>query len=131
MFRKLAVFMISVLLLANVYGCATILIAGATGVGTAVWLSGKLSETLNASLDDTVKATKAALKSLDMPIVKDTQKAAVAQIISRYSDGTTVWIDMRPVTKSTTKMEIRVGVRGDKAASSEILDAIKKYLGPF
>lgn len=131
MFKKLSVFVISVFLLTTIYGCATLLVAGAGGVGTAFWLSGKLSETVNASFDRTIKGAKEALKSLNMPINKETKKASVAQIMTTWTDGSETWIDIRPVTKTTSRVDVRVGARGDKAASSKILEAIKSHLGPF
>lgn len=131
MFKKVVVFVMSVFLLTSLYGCATLLVAGAGGAGTAFWLSGKLSETVNAPFDRTIKATKNALKSLNLPINKDTEKTSIAQIMTTYTDGSETWIDIRPATKSTTKVDVRVGARGDKAASSKILEAIKNHLGPF
>lgn len=131
MFKKMMVFVMSVFLLTSLYGCATILVAGAGGAGTAFWLSGKLTETVNAPFDRTIKGAKEALKSLNLPINKDTKKASVAQIMTTYTDGSETWIDIRPVTKSKTQVSVRVGMRGDKAASSKILEAIKSRLGPF
>ncbi len=131
MFKKMAFFVMSAFLLTSLYGCATILVAGAGGAGTAFWLSGKLTETVNASFDRTIKGTKEALQSLNLPINKDTKKTSVAQIMTTYTDGSETWIDIRPVTKSTTQVSVRVGMRGDKAASSKILEAIKSHLGPF
>ena len=131
MFKKVAVFVISVFLLTSLYGCATLLVAGAGGAGTSFWLSGKLSETMNASFDRTIKATKEALKSFNLPINKDTEKTSIAQIMTTYTDGSETWIDIRPITKSTTRVDVRVGARGDKAASGKILEAIKNHLGPF
>lgn len=128
MLRKISVFIISVFLVASLSGCATVLIAGAGGAGTAIWLSGKLSETVNAPYDRSIKAVKKALKSMNMPINKDTEKSDVTQIMSTYADGSETWIDIRPVTSSTTKIEIRVGMRGDKDASSKIFKVIKKRL---
>ncbi len=130
MYKKITIFIASIFLLVSLYGCATVLIAGAAGgVGTAIWLSGKLSETVDVPFERAIAATKDALKSLDLKITKDTKKADVAQIMTLWTDGSETWIDIRPITKSRTKIEVRVGMRGDKAASTKILDAIKKRLG--
>ena len=119
---------ISIALLGAIYGCATVLVAGAGGVGTAFWLSGKLSETVAFPREKVVDATRAALKSMNMEIEKETEAADVTQLITKYTDGSKTWIDIRPIAKDSSKIEIRVGVRGNKSASNEILQKIKKNL---
>jgi len=128
MYKKMAVFVTVVYALFTLCGCAAVLVAGASGAGTAFWLSGKLSETLDTPFDRAIKATKAAMKSLKLEITKDTQKATVAQIIGKYTDEATIWIDIRPITKSSTRVDVRVGVRGNNAASTKILEEIKRHL---
>jgi predicted PP-loop superfamily ATPase len=123
----LAVLIAGVLTL-NFCGCALLLGAAAGGAGAVMWLSGKLSEIEDASYEKTVQATKKALESMNMPIKKETHTDKVAEITSEYVDGTTVWIIVRPQTVKTSKIEIRVGMRGDKEASIKILGRIKKYL---
>ena len=114
------------LLVVSASGCVAVLAAGAGGAGTAAWLSGKLSEEVSASYDDTISATESALKSLQMPITKETKKRNVAQIMSKSADGAEVWIDIRPLTTSTTKVDVRVGAMGNKETSSKIMESIKK-----
>jgi hypothetical protein len=126
---KFLTFMIIAVLSVNIYGCATILIGAAGGVGTAAWLSNKLTQEVNAPFERTVKAAKSALKSLKLKIEKETIEPDVAQIISRYTDGKKVWIDVRRVTDSSSKVEVRVGaVSADKEAEVKILKAIEKHL---
>lgn len=112
----------------NTSGCVPLVVGAAAGGGTAVWLSGKLVEEVNAAYDRTIKAAKSALNSMDLIVKKETRKDDVAQIISTYADGKTIWIDIRPITKSKTKIEVRVGAITDKAATREVLDTILKYL---
>lgn len=126
MFRKFCVVVCAVALSAALAGCATLVIGAVGGAGTAFWLSGKLSDTIDAPRDKVVEATKEALKSLKMDIRKEAVAKDVTQIISAYKDGSETWIDIRPVTSKSTKIEIRVGIRGNKIASQEILDRINK-----
>lgn len=126
--KKVIKFLVAVLFLINIYGCFLIIAGAAGGVGTAVWLSGKLSQTVNARYGRTVEATRLALKSLDMPISKESKSEKVTQFRSDYVDGREVWIDVRPVTESSSKIEVRVGATGDKAASDRILKRIVTYL---
>jgi hypothetical protein len=116
------------MLLANIYGCVALLAGAAGGAGTAKWLSDKLVEEVEATFDKTVQATKSAMDALKLEITKEVSKADVAQITGKYIDDRMIWIDVRPVSKSITKVDIRVGAKGNRQAAREILDAIKKYL---
>ena len=117
------------LLLLNMYGCAALLVGAGAGAGTAVWLSGKLTQEFHASYERTVEAAKAALKSLDLEIKKEEREENVTQLRSEYTDGKEIWIDIRKVAEDSTKVEVRVGaVSPDKAASDKILKRIQAYL---
>lgn len=129
MFKKTAFFVFSVFLLLNMSGCFFVVAGAAGGAGTAVWLSGKLTEQVNASYDRTVKATESALKSLNLEIARVTKEANVSTFRSHYTDGKEIWIDVRRITDTSTKVEVRVGgVSPDKAASDKILKRIQSYL---
>ncbi len=129
MFKKLAVIVASGFLLLNICGCFLLLAGAVGGTGTAVWLSGKLTQQFNASYDRTVNATRSALKSLDLEIAKEAKEANVTTFRSHYTDGKEIWIDVRRVTEFSTKVEVRVGaVSQDKAAAEKILKKIQSYL---
>ncbi len=128
MIKKIFYVLLSTVLLVQLYGCA-LLVAGAVGgAGTAFWLSGKLSDEINAPYEKTLTAARSALKSLDMKIDKESKSDEVTQLRSNYSDDREVWIDIRPLTPKTSKVEIRVGMKGDQSASTKILEHIKKSL---
>ncbi len=129
MFKKILVVISSGLLLMNIYGCVALLAGAAGGAGTAVWLSGKLTQEVNAPFERTVKAAKSALKSLKLEATKETAGQNVAQIMGKYSDGKTIWIDIHRVTEASSKIEVRVGaVSSDKEAADKILKRIIRYL---
>lgn len=128
MFKNLLCVVVGLGLAVNLCGCALLLAGAAGGAGTAFWLSGKLSDEVSSPYERTIHAAKKAMKSLDMEIDKETKSNEVTQIRSEYADGSEVWIDIRPLTQATSKIEIRVGIKGDKAASTKILERIKKYL---
>ena len=132
MVKKFLVFISSVLILANVYGCFAIIAGGvAGGAGTAVWLSGKLTQQVNASLDDTTKAAKTALQSPKISIVeKETTREKVVQIRSRdIITGKKIWIDIHGITERISQIQVRVGTLfSDKEASDRILKAILQNL---
>ncbi len=128
MLKKFATVIVAVFLLANIYGCVALLAGAAGGGGTAFWLGGKLSQELNASSDRTFKATKSALKAMRLEITKETIKEDVIQVMGNYTDGRTIWIDIRPHTETSSQIELRVGAKGDKEAAKKILNKIKRYL---
>lgn len=128
MLKKMAALAFAVLLSANIYGCAALVAGAAGGAGTAVWLGGKLGQEANVSMENSQKAVNRALSSLNLKIVKETVKEDVIQIISNYNDGRAIWIDIRPLTQNSSKIEVRVGATGDKEAARKILNRIIKYL---
>jgi len=129
MLKKIAVFIFSGFLLLNIYGCFALFAGAIGGAGTAVWLSGKLVQQVNAPYDRTVRATESALRSLNLEIAKESKEGDVTTFRSSYTDGKEIWIDIRRVAENSTKVEIRVGgVKSDKEACSGILKRIKEYL---
>ncbi|MFH1621980.1 MAG: DUF3568 family protein [Candidatus Omnitrophota bacterium] len=128
MIRKTLVLFFAILLLVNMSGCVALIVGAAGGAGTAGWLSGKLTQELDASFDKTLKATTSALGSLKLDITKETTKDDVAQVMSQYSDGRTIWIDVHKVSDKISRIEIRVGMTGDLEVSRNILDKIERYL---
>ena len=128
MFKKAITLILSVLFLVNLYGCVALLAGAAGGAGTATWLSRKITEEVNIPMDKALAASKSAFKSLKLDISKETIKDEVAQIIGKYSDGRTVWVDIHRLSQSSSRIDVRVGAWGDKEAAREILDKIVGYL---
>lgn len=116
-------------LLMNICGCVALLAGGAAGGGTAIWLSEKLTQQVDAPFERSLAAVKSALAALKLDITKETLTASNAQIMSKYTDGKTIWIDIHRVTASSSKIEVRVGaVSPDKQAAEKILKQITRRL---
>ena len=129
MIKRIAVVIFVGLLLMNIYGCVALLAGAAGGAGTAVWLSEKLTQEVDVSFERTIKATKSALKSLKLELTKETIEQNVAQIMSKYTDGKTIWIDIHRIGEMRSKIAVRVGaVNSDKIAADKILKRIIRYL---
>jgi len=129
MFKKIMLFIFSGMLMLNLCGCFALFAGVAGGAGTAVWLSGKLTQEFHTSYQATIDATKAALQALDLQVTKETYGRNVSQIKGSYSDGREMWIDIHRLTDNSTKLEIRVGgVRPDKEAASKVLRKIQSFL---
>lgn len=126
--KNILILVFCAILMVNLSGCVLLFGAAAGGAGTAYWLSGKLRDKVDASYGATIEASRKALESFDMAVTKQTRTEEVTQIKSEHADGRVVWIDVRPLTQKSTQIEIRVGALGDKEASTEIMEKIKKYL---
>ncbi len=109
-------------------GCALLLAGAVGGAGTAAWLSDKLSQEVDASFDKSIDAVTQAMASLKLDVTKKTVKDDVAQIKGTYIDGRMIWIDVRPLTSTTSRIDVRVGAFGDEIASRRILDSVLKHL---
>ncbi|MFH1457826.1 MAG: DUF3568 family protein [Candidatus Omnitrophota bacterium] len=126
--KKLWIGIVLIFFLVNLYGCVALLAGAAGGAGTAAWLSGKLSQEVNASFDRALKAAKLGLEFMKFKVTKETVKDDIAQLISNYSDGRTIWVDIRRVTDSASRIEVRVGAAGDRQAAQKVLNQIRRYL---
>lgn len=127
--KRVAGLVVGLIFLVNFSGCFFVAAGAAGGVGTSMWLGDKLSQDVNASFDRCLKATRSALRSMNLEITKETVKEDVAQFISKYTDGKTIWIDVRRIAENSSKIEIRVGaVNPDKIESDKILKKIQRYL---
>ena len=126
--RKISVLVLVVLLSATLSGCVALLAGAAGGAGTATWLSGKLVQQVDAPFEKTISASREALRSMNLGISKETRNQSVAQIMSNYTDGKTIWIDIHNVSSSSSRIEVRVGAISDRQAAQKILNKILKYL---
>lgn len=128
MFKKAVIFIFCAALLAALSGCVA-LVAGAAGsAGTAMWLSGKLTQEVQSPYGRAVEAAKSALKSLKLEINKETRAQTLTQLKSKYTNGKEVWIDVRKITDNLSRLEVRVGIVSDRAAAAQILKKIVQYL---
>jgi hypothetical protein len=111
-------------------GCApaVFVVGGAAGAGAVVWVKGKLEEELKLPLGKVHQASLAALKELELPVQEDKKDMLAAEIRSEFADGKDIWISIRSLTESSTKITIRVGMFGDRARSQRILDTVHRHL---
>ena len=126
---KMCLLLLSVMLFAlELAGCAALLVGGAAGAGSVVYVKGQLKEDMAASVPRVHDASISALKELSLPIIEDNHDKLSAKITSRFADGSDVWIEIESVTAESSKITIRVGVMGDEQKSRQILDGIHKHL---
>ncbi|MGE5279241.1 MAG: DUF3568 family protein [Deltaproteobacteria bacterium] len=125
---KAAVVLVFFLSLPLLSGCFLLLGAAAGGAGTAYWYANKLSDEVPADYDRAVSATRQAFASLKLEVEKESRTDEVTQFISTYTDGSKIWVDVRPLTTQKSKVEVRVGLKGDDTAASKIMARIKSRL---
>ncbi len=129
MIKKILVGGMLAFFLINSVGCVALLAGAAGGAGTAVWLSGKLTQEFHSPYEQTVAAAQRALDSLKLQIIKEVKESKVTQLKGDYSDGRDMWVDIHKVGENSSKVEVRVGgVTPDKQAASVILKRIQEYL---
>lgn len=133
MLKKLAVFILGVFVLLNLCGCAALIIGSAAGgAGTAVWLSGKLTQYADVPFEQAIKAAKDYLQSANLRVMlKETISAghSVAQIRSRDLSGERILIDIHKISETRSRLEVRVGtVVSNKEAADRILKGITQHL---
>ena len=127
--RKIILFFAAGVFLVNIYGCVALLVGGAVGAGTAVWLAQKLTQQFPVSYEQTVNATEKALKSLKLEIIEVNKTENVTKFRSQDNNGKAIWIDVIKIAQNSTKVEVRVGaVSSDKESASRILKRIQSYL---
>ena len=131
MFKRLNQAVLLLVLAIQISGCAEAVLVGVGavgGAGAALWYRGKMEENLNVPFSKAHTATLAALKDLKLPINKDRKGGLKARIESQFPEGKYVWIKVRAVTDSSSKVTVRVGVFGNRSKSQEIFDAIHQHL---
>ncbi|MDD5669934.1 MAG: DUF3568 family protein [Candidatus Omnitrophica bacterium] len=128
MIKKIVCVVCGLLFMVNMGGCVLLVAGAAGGVGTATWLSGKLSQEVSVPFERAIEGVKSGLKSLKLNVTKETQKEEIAQIMSNYTDGKTIWIDVKKISGTTSRIDVRVGAAGDKEAARKVLDRILRYL---
>lgn len=103
-------------------------LGGAAGGGTAIYLKGRLQENVGRNMHTVHEATANALRSLELPILKEEKKVESTSFESRYPDGTNVWISTKYLSANSTQVTIRVGVLGDESRSRQIWEEIRRHL---
>jgi Protein of unknown function (DUF3568) len=126
---KIFLVLLSLMLFAiELAGCAALLLGGAAGAGSVVYIKGQLKEDMAASVPRVHDASISALKELSLPIIEDNHDKLSAKIKSRFADGHDVWIEIESVTAESSKLTIRVGILGDENKARQILNGIHKRL---
>ena len=127
-FKNLLVLLLFMYFAITFAGCAALLVGGAAGAGSVVYVKGQLKENMTAPVAAVHNASISALKELNLPIIEDNKDKLSAKIKSKVANGDDVWIEIESVTAESSKITIRVGILGDQQKSRQILDGIRRHL---
>ena len=108
-------------------GCLLVA-AGAAGAGTVAYVRGELDASLGNGYESVVQASNRAIDQLQFKKISESKDALKAVLIARTASDKKVQITVIKVSETLTKVEIRVGVFGDQALSTTILEKIKGSL---
>lgn len=108
-------------------GCV-IVAAGAAGAGTVAYVRGELEASVPTGLAKASAAARAAIEQLKLIKISDKEDSLSCVIIARTADDKKIEIKLSSVGDGISKVQIRVGVFGDKVVSTAVFDRIKANL---
>jgi RNase adaptor protein for sRNA GlmZ degradation len=117
-----------VILAAFCTGCVALAVGAAGGAAGAVYVMGKLTEEVSGDVPAVHGAALTAIKDLELKLSEDRADKLSAHMESEFADRAHVWIDLKSIGETRTRVTIRVGLTGDEVRSRKILDTIKQYL---
>ena len=124
---KSCVMLAAMALLPLLSGCVA-LVAGAASAGTVAWVEGRLDAPLDANFDQAEKAANRAVSQLQFVKISENKDALNAILTVRTAEDKKVEIKVVRIGDTTSQVQIRVGLFGDKGQSLAILDKIKANL---
>ena len=112
-------------------GCAPLLFFGAgtaAGIAGYKYYQGKLTVVYQAPFIETWDASLKALENLKCELLSEKHHLTSGKVDAKCTDGRPVTVSFEYKSARETKVDIRVGLLGNKAASMAIKDEIKKVL---
>jgi hypothetical protein len=98
------------------------------GIGSYKYYQGVLTVVYEAPYIDTWEATLKSVDNLKMQIKKKDHDLTAAKIVAKLADNRTVTISLKYKSSEETEVNIRVGLLGNKDASDQIKEEIRKVL---
>jgi Protein of unknown function (DUF3568) len=107
-------------------GC--ILAAAGEAAGTVAFVEGKFIAHVSNPYDRVERAAAVAIKDMQFALVSEKRDALTAEFTARTAKDTKVVVAVYREGDNLTRIEIRVGVFGDKQVSMLIFDRIRGNL---
>ena len=102
---------------------------GAAGAATYAYVDGDAVEAIEAPLPDAINATKAAFEDMKAAVDTYDPSSVPAKVFARTASDKHVKVQLRRVTDTVTKVQVRVDTLGDETLSHEVINRIKGHLG--
>ncbi len=128
--RRYLAALVGLSLLVSLGGCVTTAVGGGpnVAVGTYSYFTRTLDVIYGIPLADIWPITLAAVESLQLRIDRQNVDGLGGSIEARRADGTPVQVQLKPVGERSTRINVRVGVLGDRAQSERIHRTIRNQL---
>lgn len=118
----------ALVVIAAMYPGCVLLAGAAVGAGSAVYVRGKLKDTVNHPVRDVHEAARRSLMDMGLRIQDEQVDDLASWLRSEFADGKDVRIYVDSITDQASEITIRVGFFGDRSRSQSILDDIKDHL---
>ena len=127
---KLLMTLLMAALLALGSGCVLFVAGAVAGAGVAgyAWVNGEIKTTVSASLNQSWQASLAAMNDLQFPVTSKAKDALEGDLTAQNAKDTTIKINLKYISNTSTEIRIRVGTFGDEALSRTILEKIRAHL---
>jgi outer membrane protein OmpA-like peptidoglycan-associated protein len=132
--RRLQARKATLLLLISVFvlqGCAVAVIGLGAGAGAVAYFNGKLTKTYESDYHETVRAGKATLQKLKIPVTETVADELKTVIRAKRTDGAPVTIEVVRIDRRHNEVSVRTGNVGvwDRRVSEQIHQHIDSALG--
>ena len=126
--KNLSLGVMVVLAVAALSGCVAFAVGAAAGAGGYGYVKGSLQKNYDNTVTELHKASLKALKALDIEKSDEELNRHSSYIKGMYQNDKKVKVTITALTEKSSKLEIRVGLFGDKSLSEMILSDIEKNL---
>ena len=110
-------------------GCTAMVVCGAVGAGSFVYLSGELESTENASFNQAWNATQTMMKTSGFTVTSIEKDIFYSKFEAKDSGDRKIIIKLISQSNDRIKIKVRVGTFGDESLSRRILEDIRKQIG--
>ena len=126
--KAVRILMMSVLLLGVMTsgGCFLLLLGAA--VGTTAYVMGDQEATLDATPEQIVEASKAAVADLKLILISANATGLDGKVVAHNSESKEVTINIKSLSAASSEVSIRAGTFGDTPIQSQLLEKIKENL---
>ena len=93
-----------------------------------IFYRGKLEQILKAPLARTHEATVQAIKERKLPVMEDSVNEISGRVRSRAADGEPILITLEALGDKYTRVQVRVGLVGDKKRATAFMKLIQTHL---